>query len=185
MEIIIRKAKTKDLHQIQKIYDDIIAYEEQNIKYTAFQMNVYPVRETAEKALLSNSLYVCEKDGKICASIIINQLQPDEYKNIDWKYKFSENQIIVIHLLCVSPSCYGMGLGRKMIEFAVENGKKRNCKAVRLDTGNQNIPAKSLYEKNGFTVAGVSNMSIGGLIEHSNHLFYEKRIDCNIKENVK
>lgn len=176
MESIIRIAKPEDLVWIQKIYDDITSYEEKNVKYTAFQANVYPVRDTAEKALAGNSLYVCEKDHKICASMIINQSQPDEYKNIDWKYKFLENQIIVIHLLCVSPSCYGMGLGRKMIEFAVQEGKKRNCKVIHLDTGNQNIPAKSLYEKNGFTVAGMNHMSIGGLIEHDGHLFYEKII---------
>lgn len=176
MESMIRTAKSEDLVWVQKIYDDIISYEEKNIKYTAFQANVYPVKKTAEKALAGNSLYVCEKDHKICASMIINQSQPEEYKNIDWKHKFSENEIMVIHLLCVSPSCYGMGLGRKMIEFAVQEGKKCNCKAIRLDTGNQNIPAKSLYEKNGFTVAGMNHMSIGGLIEHSGHLFYEKMI---------
>lgn len=171
----IRKAKAEDLNQVQKIYDDIILYEEQNVKYTAFQFGVYPVRETAEKALESDSLYVCENNNTICASMIFNQLQPDEYKNIDWEYKFSENEIIVIHLLCVGPAYSGKGYGRKMIEFAVDEGIRKNCKAVRLDTGNQNIPAKSLYEKNGFTVAGMNNMSIGGLIEHSNHVFYEKR----------
>lgn len=177
MKIIVRKAKTEDLTQVHTIYNDIIAYEEQNIKYTAFQANVYPVRETAEKALASNSLYVCETDGKISGSIIINQLQPDEYKNVNWKHNFSESEIIVIHLLCVSPVHSGKGLGRKMIEFVVTEGKKHSCKAIRLDTGSQNIPAKSLYEKNGFTVAGMGNMSIGGLIGHSNHLFYEKIID--------
>lgn len=177
MKIIVRKAKTEDLTDVQKIYDGIILYEEQNIKYTAFQANVYPVRETAEKALANNYLYVCVKDGEISGSIIINQLQPDEYKNIDWKYKFSRNKIIVIHLLCVNPVHSGKGLGRKMIEFVVTEGKKRNCKAIRLDTGNQNILARNLYEKNGFTVAGMGNMSIGGLIGHSNHLFYEKIID--------
>ncbi|MDE5619288.1 MAG: GNAT family N-acetyltransferase [Ruminococcus sp.] len=176
MESMIRIAKSEDLVWVQKIYDDIISYEEQNVKYTAFQANVYPVRDTAEKALAGNFLYVCEKDCTICASMIINQSQPDEYKNIDWNHKFSEHEIMVIHLLCVSPEYSGNGLGRKMIEFAVEEGKRHNCKSIRLDTGNQNIPAKSLYEKNGFTVAGINHMSIGGLIEHDTHLFYEKII---------
>lgn len=176
MKSVIRTAKPEDLGWVQKIYDDIISYEEKNVKYTAFQANVYPVRNTAEKALVSNSLYVCGNDRRIFASMIINQSQPDEYKNIDWKYKFSENEIMVIHLLCVSPEYSGNGLGGKMIEFAVEEGKRRNCKAIRLDTGNQNIPAKSLYEKNGFTVADINHMSIGGLIEHDGHLFYEKMI---------
>ncbi|MBQ9673013.1 MAG: GNAT family N-acetyltransferase [Ruminococcus sp.] len=68
------------------------------------------------------------------------------------------------------------GLGRKMINFAIEEGKKRNCKTIRLDTGGQNIPARNLYEKMGFTVAGTNNMSIGGLIPHNNHLFYEIKL---------
>lgn len=170
-------AKPEDLVCVQKIYDDIISYEEKNVKYTAFRANVYPVKETAEKAFAGNSLYVCENDRKICASMIINQLQPDEYKNIDWKYRFLEHKIMIIHLLCVSPEYSGNGLGGKMIKFAIEEGRRRNCKAIRLDTGNQNIPAKNLYEKNGFNFAGMNHMSIGGVIEHSGHLFYEKRID--------
>ncbi|MBQ9673012.1 MAG: hypothetical protein IJV39_00100 [Ruminococcus sp.] len=77
---MIRKAEFNDLSSVAKIYDDIIHYEEKNTKYTAFQANVYPTIATAEKAFNENSLFVYEMSGEICACIIINQIQPDEYK---------------------------------------------------------------------------------------------------------
>jgi ribosomal protein S18 acetylase RimI-like enzyme len=173
---MIRKAEFKDLEYVTKIYEDIILHEEQNTKYTAFRLNVYPTKTTAEKALNDNALYVYETGGEVCACIIINQNQPDEYKTIDWRYKSPSNEVVVIHLLCVSPDKSGAGIGKKMVAFAVDEGRQRNCSTIRLDTGGQNTPARYLYEKMGFTIAGTNNMSIGGVIQHNNHLFYEKKI---------
>ncbi len=170
---MIRKAEFNDLDRIEKIYEKIIIYEEQHIKYTAFQLNVYPTRQTAEKALNENSLFVYEIDNEVCACIILNDKQPEEYKKIHWKYTSSLDDILVIHLLCVDPDKSKSGLGMKLINFAFEEGKRRNCHTVRLDTGSQNIPAKNLYEKMGFTLAAARNMKIGGIIPHKNHLFYE------------
>lgn len=179
---MIRKAEIHDLESVAKIYADIIAYEEQNTKYTAFQANVYPTRATAEKAYHEDSLFVYETDGEICASIIMNHIQPKEYRNVDWATAVSAEMVMVIHLLCVSPNKSGSGLGRKLVAFAIEEARKQNCKTIRLDIGSQNAPARHLYEKMGFIVAGTNHMSIGGIIPHSNHLFYEleltDKFDC-------
>ena len=173
---MIRKAEFRDLDDVTKIYENIILHEQETIKYTAFQANVYPTRATAEKAFNENFLYIYEQDGEVCACVIINETQPNEYKTIDWKYKSSSKEVIVIHLLCVRPDKSNLGLGKKMVAFSIEEGKRRNCNAIRLDTGSQNIPARQLYEKMGFTVAGTNNMAIGGLIQHNNHLFYEMKL---------
>ena len=173
---MIRKANYDDLESIAKIYEDIITYEEENKRFTAFQRNIYPTRHTAEKALNEESIFVFEDNGEICASIIINANQPKEYDNVKWKYPASPDNALVIHLLCVSPNKSGLGIGRKMVEFAINVGVARNCSTIRLDTGEQNLPARRLYEKIGFTIAGTSIMKIGGLIQHNNHLFYEMKL---------
>ena len=92
---------------------------------------------------------------------------------VHWGCEAKPEEVMVIHLLCVRPSKAHQGMGRRMVEFIIEEARKRGCKAVRLDTGAQNIPAKSLYTKIGFKLAGTASMAIGGLIPHEGHLFFE------------
>lgn len=171
---MIRKAKVEDIDQVEKSYEELLLYEQEHGAYTAWQTGVYPTRETAEKAEKCGNLYVLEQEGEICASIVINHTQPKEYSNIKWKCDARPDEILVIHLLCVRPSKSGFGFGKAMVQFAAEEGKRRKCRVVRLDTGEQNKPAVALYTKMGFELAGTTPMAIGGLIAHKNHLFFEK-----------
>lgn len=173
---MIRKAVLQDIDQVEKSYTELLLYEQKHKAYTVWKLGVYPVRETAEKSLADDTLYVMELENKICASMIINQVQPEEYNDIAWKYNVQSDEVFVIHLLCVRPSKSGYGIGKAMVQFAIEEGKRLNCKTVRLDTGSQNIPAISLYKKLGFELAETKTMNIGGLIAHKNHLFFEKII---------
>lgn len=172
----IRKAVPQDVNQVEKNYIELLLHEQEHGAYTAWKLGVYPTRETAEKGVAEGTLYVMEQDKKICASMIVNQIQPQEYETIKWKYSARPDEVFVIHLLCVSPSMSGHGIGKDMVCFAIEQAKNLNCKTVRLDTGSQNKPAVALYTKLGFELAGTMAMDIGGLISHKNHLFFEKRI---------
>lgn len=176
---MIRKAELQDIDQVENCYTELLLYEQDHGANTAWQLGVYPTRATAEKAFAAGTLYVLEQDGDICASIIANQIQPEEYGNIEWECHAQPDEVFVIHLLCVRPSKAGNGFGKDMVQFAIEEGKRRNCKTVRLDTGSQNRPAAALYTKLGFKLAGTTTMAIGGLITHNNHLFFEKNITTN------
>lgn len=173
---MIRKAVSQDIGQVEEVYTELLLYEQEHGAYTAWKLGVYPTRAVAEKSLAAGTLYVMEQDGEICASIIANQVQPEEYEGIRWKYRAQPNEVFVIHLLCVRPSKAGHGIGRSLVEFAVEEGRRLGCKTVRLDTGGQNKPAAALYTKLGFELAGTTSMAIGGVITHKNHLFFEKNI---------
>lgn len=170
---MIRKATFNDIDEVEKSYIELLLYEQNHIAYTVWQLGVYPTRETAQNALSDGSLFVFEKSGKICASMIINQNVPDEYDNIKWKCVANPSEVLIIHLLCVRPTEAGRGIGKEMVSFAIEEAMHRNCKAVRLDTGSQNIPAKTLYTNLGFELMGTTTMNIGGIIPHNNHLFFE------------
>lgn len=173
---MVRKAFPRDIDGVEKIYTDILLREKIHGAFTVWKAGVYPTRETAEKALYDGDLYVLEQSGEICASMIMNQVQPEEYNKISWKYNMKPEEIAVIHLLCVQPSKSGRGFGTEMIRFAVDQGITLNCGTIRLDTGAQNKPALALYTKLGFEPAGVSNMAVGGVIEHHDHLFLELKI---------
>lgn len=173
---MVRKATIADIDGIEKNYIELFNYEKMHGAFTAWKLGVYPTRETAEKALLCESLYVIEQANEICSSMILNQVQPEEYDKVKWKYRAKPEEVIVIHLLCTPPLKSGYGFGTKMIQFAIQKGKQMHCKVIRLDTGAQNQPAIALYTKLGFELAGTTSMLIGGAIAHRNHLFFELKI---------
>ena len=104
----------------------------------------------------------------------LDKVQPIEYATIPWKEKLSEDEVMVIHLLMVRPSMSGKGIASSLIKFATELAQKNSCRALRLDTGSQNIPALSLYQKNGFEIIASASKKVGDVIAHKNHLFLEK-----------
>lgn len=54
--------------------------------------------------------------------------------------------------IAVEESFRGMGLGRKLLSFAIEVLKKRGCKEITLMTLTSNIIALRLYREAGFVV---------------------------------
>lgn len=180
---MVRKAVLKDIDGVENNYKELLDYEEKYGAFTAWKKGVYPTRETARQAFGDGSLYVIEENNEICASMILNQAQPEEYSRIKWRYPGNPGEILVIHLLCVPPSKSGRGFGSEMIRFAEKAAQERKCRALRLDTGAQNKPAVALYTKRGFALAGTSSMAIGGAIAHKNHLFFEKEILSPLQMN--
>ena len=173
MNITVRKANRQDIDAVDEAYTELLLHEREYGAYTVWQLGIYPTRETAERGFADDGLYVAVADGEICGSMIVNQCQPEEYKTVSWVVSARPEEVLVIHLLCVRPSKSGLGVGRALVRFAMALAETLGCRAVRLDTGAQNLPARSLYQSIGFDLVGVSAMKIGGLISHRDHLFFE------------
>lgn len=173
---MIRPAKIYDLDGIEETYREHFEHERVHGAYTVFREGVYPTRQTAECALKNGSLFVYEESGIVLGSIILDDVQPEEYRAVNWPGHVSDDRIRVIHLLMVRPGAAGKGIGSALIRFALEAAKEQGCTAVRLDTGSQNTPAVSLYRKMGFEIVASSSMKVGGAIAHEGHLFLEKRL---------
>ena len=165
---MIRKAILKDVNSIEDTYNEHFQYELNHTAFTVFKKGVYPTKDDAERAIYAGALFVYEENGTI------DKVQPIEYATIPWKEKLSEDEVMVIHLLMVRPSMSGKGIASSLIKFATELAQKNSCRALRLDTGSQNIPALSLYQKNGFEIIASASKKVGDVIAHKNHLFLEK-----------
>ena len=155
---MIRKATFDDIELIEDTYNEHFKHEKKHGAFTVFKKGIYPTRKDAEKAINVGTLYVYEENNGIAGSMIVDKVQPAEYTKIIWEQTFANDEVMVIHLLMVRPSKAGKG----------------SCKALRLDTGSQNVPALSLYKKLGFQVVATASMNVGSAIEHSGHLFLEK-----------
>lgn len=171
---MIRRAVFNDVEFIEDTYNEHFQYEKEQKAFTIFKKGVYPTETDAKKAIRTGTLYVYEENGSIAGSIIVDNIQPEEYAKIAWEQVLTDEEVMVIHLLLVRPSMAGKGIASALVGFAEELAKKRSCKVLGLDTGSQNIPAVSLYKKLGFRIAATASMKVGNLIEHSGHLFLEK-----------
>lgn len=171
---MIRKATFADIEMIVDTYDEHFKHEMEYGAFTIFKKGVYPTRKDAEEAINAGTLFVYEKDSDIAGSIMIDKIQPMEYAGIAWSQTLTEAEVMVIHLLMVRPSMAGKGIASSLVQYAVELAKKNDCKALRLDTGSQNIPAIALYKKLGFQIIASAPMKVGNAIAHREHLFFQK-----------
>ena len=170
---MIRKATPDDISAVAALYDKAIDYEDTHVKYTSWQKGIYPTADTARLGYKNDSLYVCEQDGRIVASVILDTHQPPEYKRIDWHVQVSFKQALVIHTLCVDPDLSGAGIGSAIVDFAKPLAKDSGCLAVRLNTTARNFLASRLYEKNGFEVVASQKILLTAQIHCGEHLFME------------
>lgn len=162
---MIRKATTEDLSNVAALYQELHAYHDTHRNYCNWDKRIYPVRATAEDAEKRGFLYVCEReetpDGEsggngnpILAAVILNHIQPEEYRGVSWETAAEGEEVFVIHTLVVSPRARKQGLGKKMVSFAEALGKSLGCKVMRFDTSAFNKPAYTLYTGLGYRVAG-------------------------------
>ncbi len=172
---MIRPAVPKDIDAVEKGYNELLLYEKENGTSSNWVYGLYPVRETAENALREGALYVAEEDGIICGSAVLNQHQPQEYKKGSWKYEADENNVLVIHTLCIAPSYKGRGLGTAFVKYAEELALKMNCTVIRFDTWAGNTAAASLYAKLGYENAGGADAMLAGVIPEK-QIFFEKKL---------
>ncbi|KXL51742.1 TDP-fucosamine acetyltransferase [Anaerotignum neopropionicum] len=164
---MIRKALDKDLNEVEEIYHQVLDYEAGSVGYTNWQKDLYPTKADAKKALMEGTLFVGEDEtGRLYGSIILNHLQPKEYGNIPWKIVVEDDEVLVIHTLCIRPNCSGKGYGREFVAFAQAYAQKLKCKTIRLDTYEGNLPAIRLYSHLGYQLAGKC-------LFHFQHLIWE------------
>lgn len=162
---MIRPALQKDIEKISASYNELLEYEEIHGTNSNWKKSLYPTLTTAEKAFNEKTLFVLEENNQICASMILNHQQALEYSNITWADNCNEEQVLVIHTLCVPPSKSGNGYGKKMVLFAIEHARKLGCRTIRIDTWKNNLPAQALYKKCGFMLMGQQHVMHMGLID--------------------
>ncbi len=160
---MIRQAVEQDIAAVAAIYDHIHAEEEAGRMSVGWARGVYPVRQTAEEALLRGELFVEEEGGEIVAAAILNQKQVPEYADCDWQYDAEDSEVMVLHTLVVDPSQSGHGYAARFISFYEEYALAHGCHYLRIDTQVKNKAARAMYAKKGFTEPGVVDCVFNGI----------------------
>lgn len=142
-----RKANADDIDAIEQIYslthDEIEAGRAQ----TGWVRSIYPTRESAAASLDRGDMFICELDGVICASAIINQIQVDVYDGAPWEYPAGSDKVMVLHTLVVSPKLASRGFGSAFVKFYESYALESGCPYLRMDTNALNLRARALYKR--------------------------------------
>ena len=162
---MFRKATLNDFNRIVEIYDELhTEQEKQNSSVSiGWKRGVYPTESTAQTAIASGEMFVEEADGVIVASARINHVQLDEYAEVKWKYPASNDEIMVLHTLAVSPKVKRNGYGTKFMKFYEQYSLENGCRYLRIDTWEKNLVARALYKKLGYNEVGVVTSEFNGI----------------------
>lgn len=156
MEII--KCTEDNLKDIGLFYDKITKYLEEHINYPRWINGDYPSIVSAKQAIKEGSQYACLENGKIIGAFVLNDDPQGDYDLGDWSVTLNKGEYLVIHALATDYEIYNRGTARKMVEFCIEETKRRGYRALRLDVVPDNVPARKLYEGMGFLFAGEKNL---------------------------
>ena len=160
---MFRKAAIDDIDAIAAIYGEIHTEEEAGRATTGWQRAIYPTRKTAEDSVALGDMFVAEEDGRVTAAARINREQVDVYAGVPWKYSASDEEVMVLHTLVVSPTVKGRGVGSAFVAFYEQYARDNGCPVLRMDTNERNTAARSLYKKLGYREAGVMPCVFNGI----------------------
>lgn len=162
-DLIFRKANREDIEAVACIYEHVHDAEAAGITTTGWLRDVYPLKSTAEAAYNRGDLYVCEDDGAIVATAIINQLQVDVYEGANWEYEATDDEVLVLHTLAVDPAHHKNGIGAAFVRYYEDLAREMNCPVLRMDTNANNRIARKFYPTLGYREADIVPTVFNGI----------------------
>jgi fumarate hydratase subunit beta len=111
----------------------------------------YPNRETLDRDIACGTAFGGFISGTLEAAATFDAKQPEEYGPMP--FTFGEPYGIV-HRLAVDPEMQRKHLAQRMMDFAEEAAQSRGCRAMRLDTCEDNAAALALYAGRGYERRG-------------------------------
>lgn len=157
MEIV--KANITDLEEISGLYDAVCDHLSAHENYPGWKKGIYPAAEDAEAGIKEGALYIAKDQGRIVGTVILRHQPESGYQNAKWALESDYDRIYVVYTLAVHPDFTGMGIGKKLLDFAEQLAREEECIALRLDVVKGNLPAEKLYQKCGYRY--VDTVSLG------------------------
>ena len=129
---LIRKVEINDYNKNHlELYKNLSVIEPQKISFNQYVKFIDNLNN-------NHNIFVIEYNNKIIASITLL---------IEYKLIHNFGKVCHIEDVVVSKEYQKQGLGKKLIEFAINFSKKNDCYKIILNCSNENI---SFYYKCGF-----------------------------------
>ena len=159
--MLIRFCQKEDVAAAGAFYDRVVQYLCEHINYPKWIYKEYPSTDFVEEMTKAESQLICVEQDKILGAFVLNKDPQGAYEKVLWSQNLQRGSYLVCHALAVEPSFQGKGIGRQIVEFCIDYARDHAYQAVRLDVVPDNIPAKKLYKKCGFTYIGDVDLERG------------------------
>jgi diamine N-acetyltransferase len=162
VSVELRKCGPADLDLLREIGCQTFA-ETFGPQNTAEDLQAYlksafdPARLAAELGHPHSAFYLLYVDGFPAGYLKLNEL--------DAQNDLMDPALLEIERIYVRASFQGRGLGRRLIEQALEVARERGKRAVWLGVWDQNFAAIEFYKKMGFAVTGTHPFVLGGDVQ--------------------
>ena len=120
---------------------------------------VYPSREVLQADIERGELTIGFAGESPAVIYVINTDTDEQYANGSWSY--SGEKFAVIHRLCVSPAFQNMGIAGRCLDHIEGELRTAGVEAVKLDVFTENPYALRLYDRHGYTRAGMAHWRKG------------------------
>ena len=154
---MLKRAENKDIIRIEEYYRYVADNTENMDKYGRWVYRQYPTDNMIESYIADGNMFFAEEDETIIAAAAVTFFQNDDYHCVKWNVEAKDDEVAVIHILCIHPNKQGCGLAKKIVNEIIDMAKTKCMKAVRLDALSCNTPAHRLYEGLGFIKCGICN----------------------------
>ena len=149
MEYEIKLATENNRAEILSLYKAQIGRE--NCPWT----DEYPSNESIDFDLSRDALFVLKMDGKIKAAISLEEDEDVDNLTCWDKTLAPEGEVARVAVL---PEAQNKGLGRIMMQYAMDELKRRGYKGIHILVNKHNIKAIRCYEVFGFRTVGECHM---------------------------
>lgn len=129
------KIRKFELDDLDKVYELMNILYEGKLKYDKFK-NIYKLKLQDQ-----NSYYIVAIENDDIVGVLTSELQEKLHR---------ERLQLFIEDLIVEESKRNNGIGKALIENAINFAKDNNCEVVELTSYKDNIKAHKFYENNGF-----------------------------------
>ena len=146
----IRKTNISDFENILKIYDIARQYMVKSGNPNQWAKTNWPPEYLVKKDIQDGKSYVCINDGNIVAVFCYDygyKIEPT-YNIIENGTWIGDDNYGVVHRIATDGTVKGVG------SFCI-NYAYNQCKHLRIDTHEDNIPMQKLLEKNNFVKCGI------------------------------
>jgi len=143
------QATEQDFQKIARFYRDVISHTKDMDIYARWVYGKHPADEMIQSYIRKGAMYYGEKDGSILSAAAVTP-QAEDYHDSAWSVSLEDDEVAVVHLLCVAPEWQGKGIARDTMDWMIGLSQTMEKKAVRLDALACNTPAHRLYESLGF-----------------------------------
>ncbi len=148
--MILKQCEKDNFIRVTEFYKYSIENNLKMKEYCPWVYGKHPTDDMIKFYIDNGFLYYFEEDGEIIASVALTPYQDAEYREVSWSKNLKDDEVSVVHILCVNPKKRRCGVAKEVVRELISIAKESNKKGVRLDALCTNKPAHKLYEGIGF-----------------------------------